>query len=71
MALPGLLSIADSLATMPAGTNRTNFTNALTTLQSNMTTATGNGGMTANQAAVLFEDLLLDFAQRLANNCKV
>ena len=70
MALPGVIAIADALAKMPAGTNKTNFNTDLTNLQTHMATAVSNGGLTANQSSVLFEDLLLQFAQTLANDCK-
>jgi len=70
MALPGLISIADALAKMPAGTNKTNFVADLTSIQTNMATAVSNGGLTANQSSVIFEDLLMGFAQALSVNCK-
>ena len=70
MALPGLISITDALAKMPAGTNKTNFVADLTSIQTHMATAVTNGGLTANQSSVIFEDFLMGFAQALSVNCK-
>jgi hypothetical protein len=67
--LPGQITVADALAVMPAGTNRTNFTNDFNQLLTDMTTAVGNGGMNANIRDALFYPMLMDFAQALAKNC--
>lgn len=69
MSLPGQITVADALALMPAGTNRTNFTTDLSQLLTDMNTAVTAGNMTANIRDTLFYDLLMGFAQNLAKNC--
>lgn len=71
MSLPGEISVTDALARAPAGTNKTNITNDLNQLLTDLNTAVSNGGLTQSILNVEFTDLLLGFGQRIANDLKL
>jgi hypothetical protein len=70
MPLPGQLTVADALVRAPAGTNKTNLTTDLNQLLTDLNTAVTNGGLSANVRDTVFYDLLLGFAQTVANELK-
>lgn len=70
MSLPGQLTVADCAALAPAGTNRTNITNDLNQLLTDLNTAVTNGGLSANVRDQLFYDMLENFGQRIFKDLK-
>ena len=68
MALPGQLTVSDAMSRAPAGTNKTNITNDLNQLLTDLNTAVTGGGLQANIRDTLFYDMLLNFAQNVAVN---
>jgi hypothetical protein len=65
MSLPGQITVADCAALAPVGTNRTNITNDLNTLLTDLNTAVSNSGLSANVRDTLFYDMLENFGQRI------
>lgn len=71
MSLPGQITVADCAALAPLGTNRTNLTNDLNQLLTDLNTAVSNGGVTANVRDALFYDMLQNFGQRIFDALKL
>jgi hypothetical protein len=68
MSLPGLISITDAMIKAPASADKTAIIADLTQLSSDLQTAVNNGRLDAAAAAVEGETILIDFAQRIAQN---